>query len=114
MRKLGQYTAERHYALVKLDLEGYEYSALKGTEASLAEGNPRVLLLEVLPRLLERAGGSVPELTSLLRRHHYETFVYEPRSGVTVIGDPDTKGNVLAIHRDALAAVRQRVTSDHG
>jgi FkbM family methyltransferase len=60
-------------ALIKLDLEGAEYEALRGAAAILREQRPD-LLLEVESSHLRRMGSSVEALGGLLREHGYRFF----------------------------------------
>lgn len=52
--------------VVKIDVEGAEVDALRGMRKSLARFKPRLVVVEVVPTLLERAGASVEELLTLM------------------------------------------------
>jgi FkbM family methyltransferase len=59
--------------LVKLDLEGAELRALQGARRLLSEHRP-ALIIELEPDHLERQGGSLGALESLLRGAGYDAF----------------------------------------
>ena len=59
--------------LVKLDLEGAELRALQGARRLLAEQRP-ALIIELEPDHLQRQGGSIEALESLLGGAGYEAF----------------------------------------
>jgi FkbM family methyltransferase len=59
--------------LVKLDLEGAELRALQGARRLLGERRP-ALIIELEPEHLERQGGSIAALESLLRDAGYDAF----------------------------------------
>ena len=59
--------------LVKLDLEGAEYAALRGAGAILRHAAPD-LLIELEPDHLRRQGASVEQVTTLLRDLGYAIF----------------------------------------
>jgi FkbM family methyltransferase len=59
--------------LVKLDLEGAELRALLGARRLLAEHRP-ALIIELEPDHLQRQGGSIGEIESLLRDAGYDAF----------------------------------------
>jgi FkbM family methyltransferase len=62
-----------HVALVKLDVEGFETRAIRGLERTLT--NTRAMVVtEVLPEWLERAGSSTHELFALMRGLGYQSF----------------------------------------
>jgi FkbM family methyltransferase len=54
--------------VVKMDIEGAEYRALAGMEATCASAGALSLLVEVSDRFLRQAGGSEDELLALLER----------------------------------------------
>lgn len=59
--------------LVKIDVEGFEVNVLRGLEASLGQVKPLVIL-EVEPDWLERAGSSSQEIFDLMRPLGFEAF----------------------------------------
>ena len=60
-------------ALVKLDVEGAELKALRGSVALIKRSWP-LFLIEVEPEHLARQGSSVDELMILLKPHGYEAY----------------------------------------
>jgi FkbM family methyltransferase len=111
MTRLSAFVDHRAYALAKLDLEGYEPHALRGMKDSLASGNPEVLLLEVIPNLLEKAGSSPKELCDYLKALGYGLYSYSAadRGLAPTSRSVYGPGNVLAI-RD-LRVVEDRLRS---
>jgi FkbM family methyltransferase len=59
--------------LVKLDVEGAELEALRGMGGSLSRLRPRVLVVEVKQRVLERAGVGGDKVREYLDRLGYES-----------------------------------------
>ena len=106
--------AERSYAVCKIDVEGAEFAALKGAEASLRMANPPVLLLELTNRTLMRSGRSVEEVKSWLKQRGYELWTYVPDANllerwVERPRKPGQVGDAIAIATSRLEAVRSRL-----
>lgn len=59
---------------MKIDVEGFEARVLRGAERSLRTFHP-ILLIELMPEQLERAGSTAAEVASLLRDYGYELYV---------------------------------------
>lgn len=57
--------------VVKIDVEGAEYEALRGMAASLEQFKPRVIGIEIREYLLGQAGVSEVDLRNLLATHGY-------------------------------------------
>lgn len=70
--------------LILLDVEGYEVSALRGAQKTIARCHP-VIICEVNRGALERAGTSDAELFDLLDQCGYSVSVMQPDCR---IGDP--------------------------
>ncbi len=101
---------DRRYALGKLDVEGAEHAAFVGMATHLAERNPPVWLVELLPNQLDRLGASSDQLATLLDEAGYELATYDADEGrLELVAADDVAGNVLAIARDALSMVRERL-----
>jgi hypothetical protein len=103
-----------HVDLVKLDLEGAELRALRGARRLLAERRP-ALLIELEPGHLERQGGSVAELESLLEGAGYVAFEIVPDGGRVCLTPlrklwrrPEANPNIVLVPRERSAAVGAR------
>jgi len=64
--------------LIKIDVEGFECSVLRGMSGLLDRAKP-ALITEVEPELLPRGGGSVEELFSMLQSRGYRGYGVETR-----------------------------------
>ena len=99
--------------LVKLDLEGAEYAALRGASATLRHAQPD-LLIELEPDHLRRQGASVEQVTTLLRELGYAFFRAVPASdGVALeplkdVTRPGHSPNIYAT-RDTRRAERAHI-----
>lgn len=71
-------TTETPVTLMKLDLEGYECHALRGMVGTLRRDHP-MLITEINPYCLNRAGSSVNELYELLSDKGYNAYRIESR-----------------------------------
>jgi FkbM family methyltransferase len=69
--------------IVKLDVEGTEFLALKGAVGILARFRP-LLLLELSDRALCRQGGSSAQIWDLCRHRGYQIFAFDQRNGLPV------------------------------
>jgi FkbM family methyltransferase len=109
---LDQELELQRYALAKLDLEGGEHAALLGAGAALNEGNPAVLLVELMEWQLGKHGSSVEKVRDLLDDCGYDIGVY--RADVNAwkrLGHLPSRSepNVVAIHRSAKESVAARI-----
>jgi len=59
--------------VVKIDVEGFEMSVLKGLAPALDAGTVRDLFIEIHPTLLEQVGSSAEELRAWLRERGYRS-----------------------------------------
>ena len=87
MRKLDTIMAsEPPPSLVKIDIEGFELEALKGSERLLSVVRPK-LLVEIHPKQLALSGGSEDEVFNLLRQQGYKWSVIDrnPNSLYTIL-----------------------------
>jgi FkbM family methyltransferase len=64
--------------LIKIDVEGFECSVLRGMAGLIDRAKP-ALITEVEPELLPRGGGSVEELFSMLQSRGYRAYGVETR-----------------------------------
>ncbi len=66
---------------IKLDIDGFECSMLKGARRTLKRWRP-AMVLELSPHQLDEQGGSIEELTGILREAGYT--LHEPGSGASL------------------------------
>jgi FkbM family methyltransferase len=101
---LDAFVAERQIkrlALVKIDVEGWELSVLRGARHVLSALRP-VVVFEYDPAYVSRSGGAAEDLTRCWSDADYELFALDPRhppARVPRLGDRG--GNFLALPRRA-------------
>ncbi len=61
----------REIALLKIDVEGFEISALRGARQVLAQLRPRVVYFEVCPALAQAEGFAPDSAAALLEENGY-------------------------------------------
>lgn len=91
------------YAMGKMDIEGAEILALKGSEKMLARANPPVWQLE-LAGYSKRYGFRSDQLLAYIKSFGYHSAIYDSSMKKIVFVDkPWESGlkNILAIHRSA-------------
>jgi FkbM family methyltransferase len=59
-------------SIIKMDIEGAEYLALQGMKGVFRTNLPRLLFLEIHPRLLKKFGSTKGEVVSLLYQNGYQ------------------------------------------
>ncbi len=108
---LDEALADQAYSMGKIDVEGAEPMIFRGSHTALRAGNPRVWLLEIKDRLLQRYGFSAAEFGRFLRDHDYQLGSYEADRGDLSFEDEPWVGreNVIAVHASAVDQVRQRL-----
>lgn len=76
--------------LIKMDIEGFEWSALQGCEKSISHFRPHVVF-EYNSAYVPRSGGSHAMLQEFFRRHRYRLFAIT-RMGLEAAGErwPDS------------------------
>jgi FkbM family methyltransferase len=101
---LDAFAAERRFdrlALVKIDVEGWELSVLRGARQTLARLRPAVIF-EYDPAYVVRSGASADALMQCWSDADYEICALDPRHPpVVVAGLGDRGGNFLALPREA-------------
>ena len=95
-------TARLHRVdIIKMDIEGAEFAALRGGSATLTRYRP-VLLMELSDRALRHQNASSAEILAFLGDHGYEMLVFDARSGLPAPLAPrgyfDSE-NILAVPR---------------
>lgn len=105
---LDAFVAERRIdrlAFMKIDVEGWELSVLRGARRTLETLGPAIVF-EYDPAYVTRSGGSGADLTACLTDAGYVLFQLDPhRAPLAVPGLEKTGGNFLAVprHRTATA-----------
>jgi FkbM family methyltransferase len=90
--------------LIKVDIEGYEMHAFRGSLGTLDRFKPK-LFFEIIPERLEKLGSSTSELIALLEDRGYSVFFAETGSKLT--HDHDFRAvetdaiDLYALHNDA-------------
>ena len=101
---LDAFVAERHIerlALVKIDVEGWELSVLRGARHVLNVLRP-VVVFEYDPAYVSRSGGAADDVTRCWSDADYELFALDPRRPPALVARlGDRGGNFLALPRRA-------------
>jgi len=71
-------------AMIKIDVEGWEWRVLRGGRKTLSRPDAPVLQLEFYDQALQSAGSSCQELYRLLQELGYQLFAYDVYSRKTV------------------------------
>jgi FkbM family methyltransferase len=99
---LDAFVVERHIerlALVKIDVEGWELSVLRGARHVLSALRP-VVVFEYDPAYVFRSGGSADDVTRCWSDADYELFALDPRRPPALVARlGDRGGNFLALPR---------------
>lgn len=77
MTSLDDYCQQRQIdsiSLMKVDIEGYEHSALCGAEQLLARSAIHCIFMELNSWAVERSGHTLSEITALLSDHNYQFY----------------------------------------
>ena len=101
---LDAFVAERHIdrlAFVKIDVEGWELSVLRGARHVLSALRP-VVVFEFDPAYVSRSGGAADDVTRCWSDADYELFALDPRRPPALVARlGDRGGNFLALPRRA-------------
>jgi FkbM family methyltransferase len=99
------------YALAKLDLEGNELVALRGSQARLARRDPPVWLIEATDSQLARYGNKREEVFDLLEQSGYDLARYDGCLNQLFLGRQEAQHakNFLAIASDHRIPVLERI-----
>jgi FkbM family methyltransferase len=99
---LDAFVADRHIdrlAFVKIDVEGWELSVLRGARHVLSVLRP-VVVFEYDPAYVPRSGGAAEDLTQCWSDADYELFALAPRRPPALVARlGDRGGNFLALPR---------------
>lgn len=69
--------------VMKMDIEGFEYQALRGAEGMLERGYPETMFLEVHPPMIRNYGNSVADILDLLNKYDYSYAAMNHREKTT-------------------------------
>jgi FkbM family methyltransferase len=101
---LDAFVAERHIErleFVKVDVEGWELSVLRGARRVLRALRP-VVVFEYDPAYVSRSGGTAEDVTRCWSDADYELFALDPRRPPELVERlGDRGGNFLALPRTA-------------
>jgi len=91
----------QHVDVIKLDVEGAEFSVLQGAEATIRQCRP-LLVLEVVDQALQNQGSSSTQLRQFLQDLGYKLFVFGEQTGMPVqtTGQYLSNTNVIAVHHE--------------
>jgi FkbM family methyltransferase len=112
--RLDEYCAGRTYAMAKFDIEGHEPLALSGASGMLANGNPRVMQIE-MAGYSKLFGVPTSEFVQRLADVGYDCFCYDPTSKRLLVASRPWEmqlDNVIAIHREAKSIVEDRLATN--
>jgi FkbM family methyltransferase len=103
---------DTRYSLCKMDVEGAEWAALKGTMKSLARKNPPVWLMELSEKLQAKTGTTVAEVQAWLKDQGYDLWRYDGKKLVPFVllpRKPGQVGDAVAIASSELDVVQARL-----
>ena len=74
---LDSFVGENVYSMAKMDIEGAEFSALKGAIGMLSKANPPVWLIEINPEQLKKFGCSALDILGFFKEHNFSFYTYD-------------------------------------
>jgi FkbM family methyltransferase len=89
----------RSVDVIKLDVEGAEYSALRGARRTLVEFRP-LLLIEIFDTALRHQGSSAADVLEFLKSLGYRIYAFDQVSGRPAQAERHTESssNIVAAH----------------
>ena len=102
---------DRPIALMKLDVEGAEWRALRGFERHLDRADPPVIIFEAHDHSLKKMGSSRQAVLDVLAVRGYEMWSFDVEASELSRGNLG-RSDLIAVHRGALAGVRLRLKAD--
>ncbi len=108
---LDDFQPDKRYAMAKMDIEGAEPLALKGSSRRLHRSDPPVWLLE-MAGYSNNYGMTTAELVALLRGEGYDCAIFDPQHARIMYTErpwDHAVQNVLAIARDQRQSVEDRI-----
>lgn len=103
VRRLDDWLAEaaiQSVDLIKMDVEGAEFSVLQGAQQTLTTYHP-LLLLELADSALQAQGSSADAVLEFLQSLGYEIFTFGQCTGLPIkLSDRLTSNNLIAAHPD--------------
>jgi hypothetical protein len=97
--------------MAKMDIEGAEFSALKGAKNMLSASNPPVWLVEINPEQLRKFGCSPVDIKDFFKEYNYSFYTYNSdlKSLELLFDFNDSWLNVFAISDFHLPNVLARI-----
>ena len=115
MTTLDSEIRDRAFTLCKMDVEGAEWSALKGASSSLARATPAVWLIELSEKSLARSSASVRDVEEWLDDMGYSLWRYQDNELIPFVSadrKPGHVGDGIAIANNQLAEVQLRLSNN--
>ena len=103
---------DRPISLMKLDVEGAEWQALRGFEQHLEKADPPVVVFEAHDHSLKKMGASRKAVLDTFAAHDYEMWSFDVEAAALVPASV-AGSDLIAVHRGALAEVRARLSRRH-
>jgi FkbM family methyltransferase len=88
--------------LVKIDIEGHEFHAIRGMRQLLASSSRTIVMVEVRDSFLRAAGASAAELFDFLRALGYGSYDFDVRRRRFIRNDATRNGELICFAREAL------------
>jgi FkbM family methyltransferase len=87
--------------LVKIDIEGHEYHAIRGMQQLLDSSQRTIVMVEVRDSFLRAAGASAAQLFEFLRGLGYGSYDFDLRRRRFVRNDETRNGELICFAREA-------------